>query len=293
MVNIMKGVSKMDLQLKTASFGGYDKKAVESYIEELNTTHEKEVSELKANVLKLSETVKNLNTMREVNFNESTSTIDNLKKVNDELQVEVTQLRDRLESYRVKENESASRYESISRTLLEARESADLLVRQTNSECEERRAQVEAECERLTSETTAACEKMMAETTEECERMHAETVAACDKLDAATKSSCQEMKESTYANCDNLRRTAKEETDALREETEYNCKTLAEQTNAECEELRSQARIEAYNLRMNVKRECESVSEYMSQLLLAVDNVVSACNETKAVADQAFPDLNN
>lgn len=283
----------MDVQLKTASFGGYDKKAVETYIEDLNMSHEKEVADLKANVLKLSETVKNLHTMREVNLNESSSTIDNLKKVNDDLQVEVTQLKDKLEAYRVREEESASRYESISRTLLEARESADMLARQTDAECDNKRAQVEAECDKLINDTT-----------EECERLHAETVAACDKLNAETKSACQEMKESTYANCDNLRRKTKEETDALREETEYNCRVLNEQTiaecdamkantSAECEEARNQARVEAYNVRMSVKRECESVSEYMAQLYVAVDNVVSACNETKAVADQAFPDLAN
>ena len=85
----------MDVTLKTTSFGGYDKKAVENYIDELTAEHEKEVADLKANVLKLSETVKNLHTMREVNLNESSSTIENLKKVNDELQVEVTQLRDK------------------------------------------------------------------------------------------------------------------------------------------------------------------------------------------------------
>lgn len=294
----------MDVQLKTASFGGYDKKAVETYIEDLNMSHEKEVSELKASVLKLSETVKNLHTMREVNLNESSSTIDNLKKVNDDLQVEVTQLKDKLEAYRVREEESASRYESISRTLLEARESADTLVRQTDAECDNKRARVEAECEQLTNETTAACDKMMNDTTEECERMHAETVAACDKLNAETQSACQEMKESTYANCESLKRKTKEETDTLREETEYSCRVLNEQTiaecdalkvntTAECEDMRNQARIEAYNVRMSVKRECESVSEYMAQLYVAVDNVVSACNETKAVADQAFPDLSN
>ena len=112
----------MDVTLKTTSFGGYDKKAVENYIDELTAEHEKEVADLKANVLKLSETVKNLHTMREVNLNESSSTIENLKKVNDELQVEVTQLRDKMTAYETREEESASRYESISRTLLEARE---------------------------------------------------------------------------------------------------------------------------------------------------------------------------
>ncbi|MBE5943849.1 MAG: hypothetical protein E7258_02905 [Lachnospiraceae bacterium] len=277
----MKGVIfSMDIQLKTASFGGYDKKAVESYIEELQAEHEKEVSELKASVVKLSETVKNLHTMREVNLNESSSTIDNLKKVNDELQVEITQLKEQLETYRVREDESASRYESISRTLLEARESADVLVRQTNKECDELRARTEDECQQLTNET----------------------VAACDRLTAETESACQELKETTYANCEDLKRKTKEETDALIAETEYNCRTANEETaeaceeltlstQAECEDMRNQARIEAYNTRMAVKRECESVSDYLSQLMVCVDNVVKACDETKSVADQAFPDL--
>lgn len=294
----------MDLQLKTASFGGYDKKAVETYIEEMKAKHEREVSDLKANVLKLSETVKNLHTMREVNLNESTSTIDNLKRVNDELQVEVTQLKEKMETYRMRDEESASRYESISRTLLEARESADVLIRQTNQECEEKKARVEAECNLLSENTTAECERMMTETTEECERYQAETKAACDKLNAETKSACQEMKESTYANCEALKRRTQEETDELRERTEYECKTLSEATanqceemrvvtTEECEEERSQARAEAYNVRMNVKRECESVSDFLAQLMVAVDNVVKACDETKAVADQAFPNLGN
>ncbi|MBQ8924443.1 MAG: hypothetical protein IJ053_06575 [Lachnospiraceae bacterium] len=127
----------MELQIKTASFGGYDKKATETYIEDLNREHEKEVEELKANILKLSESVKNLHTMREVNLNESSSTIDNLKQVNDELQVELTQMRDQLETYKTKEEESAVRYESISRTLLQARESADALMAQTKKECQD------------------------------------------------------------------------------------------------------------------------------------------------------------
>lgn len=277
----MKGVMlKMDIQLKTTSFGGYDKKAVESYIEELNAEHEKEVEELNSKVLKLSESVMNLRTMREVNLNESSSTIDNLKKVNDELQVEVTQLKQQLESYRIKEEESASRYESISRTLLEARESADMLTRQTTKECNDMKTRTEAECQRLTDET----------------------VAACDRLTAETTSACQEQRETTYADCEELKRQVKEETDALISDTDYNCRTqteetrvaceqLSEATASECEEMRNQARIEAYNIRMAVKRECESVSDFMSQLMVCVDNVVKACDETKSVADQAFPEL--
>ena len=235
----------MDVQLKTTSFGGYDKKAVESYIDELVADHDKEVSDLKANVVKLSETVKNLHTMREVNLNESNTTIENLKKVNDELQAEVNQLREQLASFKNKEEESASRYESISRTLLEARESADALLDQTARECEQ-----------LTAETTESCNKLMNDTNAECQRMHAETVAACDKLNAETKSACQEMKESTYANCEDLRRRTKEETDALIAETEYACNEANEQTKEACEELMT-----------NTTNECE---EMKSPVILGV-----------------------
>lgn len=294
----------MDVTLKTASFGGYDKKAVENYVDDLNKEHEKEVNELKENILKLSETVKNLHTMREVNLNESSSTIDNLKKVNEELQVEITQLRAQMEAYKTREDESASRYESISRTLLEARENADALARQTEKECNDLRARTEAECDQLTEETSAACEKMVSETTYECETMKAEVTAACEKLDAETKSTCQERKESTYAECERIKRETREETDSLRADTEYTCKMLKEQTEnecatmreeatTECEEMRSLARGEAYSIRMSVKRECESVSEYMAQLMTAVDNVVLAVDETKKVADQAFPEVAN
>lgn len=292
----------MDVTLKTTSFGGYDKKAVENYIEDITKDHEKEVADLKENILKLSDTVKNLHTMREVNLNESSTTIDNLKKVNDELQLEITQLRAQMETYKTREDESASRYESISRTLLEARENADALARQTEKDCTELRERTEAECARMSEETNTACEKMVSETTYECETMKAEITAACEKLDAETKSSCQERKESTYAECERIKRETREEMDALRADTEYSCKMMKEQTEnecatlrgeaaEECEQMRGTARTEAYNIRMSVKKECESVSEYMAQLMTAVDNVVLAVDETKKVADQGFPEV--
>lgn len=294
----------MEVQLKTASFGGYDKKSVESYIEELQEEHEKEVAELKANVLKLSETVKNLHTMREVNLNESSSAIDNLKKVNDDLQSEIIDLKTQLDAYKTREEESASRYESISRTLLAARENADMLIAETTKQCNEQRTQVQNECDELAAETAAACDKLRYDTNEECERLSAETTAACDKLNAETQSACQELKESTYANCEDLKRKVKEETDSLRAQTHYECATLSEQTKiecealseqtrTECEEIRSQARAEAYNVRLSVKRECQSVSGYLAELIKSVDNVVKSCDQAKVIADQAFPELDS
>jgi len=283
----------MDVQFKTASFGGYDKKAVDAYILETKASHEKEVADLKANILKLSETVKNLHTMRETNINESTATIDNLKKVNDELSLEVAQLREKMETYTSRDQESAARFESISRTLLEARENADTLVKQTEAECQSLKMSVEAECQQLQTETAEACERMMVDTTEECERMHAETVSTCEKMKAETTSACQERRDSTYATCDDYKRRTEEEVTALRANAEYEVKAMREQTEAECEEIKLQARTEAYSTRMNVKRECESVSDYMAQLKLALDNVVQAVGDAKEVTDIAFPELNS
>lgn len=283
----------MDVQFKTASFGGYDKKAVDAYIEETQATHEKEIADLKANILKLSETVKNLHTMREANINESTATIDNLKKVNDELSLEVAQLREKMETYTSRDQESAARYESISRTLLEARENADTLQRQTEAECQALKSSIETECQQLQADTAAACEKMMTDTTDECEKMHADTVALCEKMKAETTSACQERRDSTYATCDDYKRRTEDEVTALRANAEYEVKAMREQAEAECEELRLQARTEAYTTRMNVKRECESVSDYMSQLKLALDNVVQAVGDAKEVTDIAFPELNS
>lgn len=292
----------MDAQFKTVSFGGYDKKAVDLYVEEMTAEHEREVADLKSNVMKLSETVKNLHTMREVNLNESSSTIDNLKKVNDDLQAEVDRLKKELETFRQKENESASRYESISRTLLEARENADKLMQETGRECEEKRAKVEADCNALVLETERECQRMANETTETCERMSADTTAECERLNTETVNRCQEMKETTFANCEAEKRRTREETEAMRTETEKycaalkqdteeSCRTLSEQTTAECEDMKAQARTEAYSIRMNVKKECESLSDYMAQLMNSVELVVEACEETKKVADQAFPNL--
>lgn len=283
----------MDVQFKTASFGGYDKKAVDAYIEETQATHEKEIADLKANILKLSETVKNLHTMREANISESTATIDNLKKVNDELSLEVAQLREKMETYTSRDQESAARYESISRTLLEARENADTLQRQTEAECQALKSSIETECQQLQADTAAACEKMMTDTTDECEKMHADTVALCEKMKAETTSACQERRDSTYATCDDYKRRTEDEVTALRANAEYEVKAMREQAEAECEELRLQARTEAYTTRMNVKRECESVSDYMSQLKLALDNVVQAVGDAKEVTDIAFPELNS
>ena len=72
--------------------------------------------------------------------------------------------------------------------------------------------------------------------------------------------------------------------------------------------MRNQASADAYNTRMSVKRECESVSEFMAQMKAALEdvqaavttanvqmnkavgNVAEAVNNTMEAANKAFPE---
>lgn len=265
---------------KTVKFGGYDKNSVDYYIEELKADHEKEVNELKANVNKLSEAVLSLKTMREVNLTESNKVIDNLKAANEEYEGEIQSLKEQVNAYKQREYESAGRYESISRTLLEARESADALLNQTNEKCAKHEA-----------EMTARCEQMEAETTERCNTLEAETAARCRQLNEETDNTCAALKEQAYADSERMRNKAHESAEALAAKTEYECRTQREEAKQEADSIINQATAEAYVLRKNVKKECEAVSKYMKELLAALDGVVGACNSTKDVAEKAFTGL--
>lgn len=265
---------------KTVKFGGYDKNSVDYYIEDLKSEHAKEVDELKANVNKLSEAVLSLKTMREVNMNESNKTIEGLKSANADYESEIESLKEQLNAYKQKEYESAGRYESISRTLLEARESADLLINQTNEECAKHEAEVKARCEALEQETTDRCNKLQVDTEIKCQQMYDQTEATCTT-----------MKDQAYSESERTRNKAHEAAEALSAKTEYECRTMKAEAQQEAENIVNTATDEAYRLRMNVKRECESVSSYMAELLSSLDGVVAACSVTKDVADKAFTGL--
>ena len=265
---------------KTVKFGGYDKASVDYYIEDLKASHEKEVEELKANVNKLSEAVLSLKNMRELNISESGKTIDTLKEKNAELEAEMESLKEQVDAYKQREFDSAKRYESISRTLLEARESADTLVAHTKKKCED-----------MEAETTAKCEALDRETTEKCRGIEADTDSKCKAMYAKTESSCNAMKEQAYSESERLRNSAHEDAQALKAKTDYECKVQVENAEKEAESIKTQAQTEVYMLRSNVKKECESVSKYKQQPLSSLDGVVDACCSTKDVADKAFTGL--
>ena len=229
--------------LKTVKFGGYDKASVDYYIDELKEKHNKEVEELKANVNKLSEAVLSLKTMREVNMTESSKTIETLKKTNSEQESEIESLKEQINAYKQRELENAGRYESISRTLLEARESADALIAQTEKECTDKKNTITAELEAYETDVKERCTKLQTDT------------------------------------------------EALSAKTDYECKVMREEAQKDAANTRNAATDDATRLRNNVKKECESVSRYMSDLLSSLDNVISACASTKDVADKAFTGL--
>ena len=271
---------KAESTFKTVTFGGYDKNSVDYYIEELKADHEKEVNELKANVNKLSEAVLSLKTMREVNLTESNKTIEGLKTKNSEYESEIESLKEQVNAYKQKEFESAGRYESISRTLLEARESADALIAQTNKECEAQHAEMTAKCEAMEKETTDRCNALETETNEKCKQMYDETEATCASL-----------KEQAYSDSERTRNKAHEAAEALSAKTDYECRTQKENAQKEAEAITNKATGEAYVLRKTVKKECDAVSKYMGELLAALDGVVDACCVTKDIADKAFTGL--
>jgi cell division septum initiation protein DivIVA len=278
---------------KVVRFGGYDKGSVDFYIDNMKSEHEKEVNELKANVNKLSDAVLSLKTMREVNQTESTKTIDSLKESNAEYESEIESLKEQLNAYKQREYESAGRYESISRTLLEARENADALIAQTTKECEAKTAEVNAALTAHEEEVTSRCEKLEQDTIDRCNNLEADTKSKCQQMYDQTENSCNTMKEQAYSESERLRTKAREDADALNAKTAYECKTQKEDATREAEGIVNQATTEAYVLRKNVKKECEAVSKYMKELLSSLDNVVDACSKTKDVADRAFTGLSS
>lgn len=276
---------------KTAKFGGYDKVAVEEYIEGMQADHNKEVEDLKANIVKLSETVKNLHTMREVNQSESSSTIDNLKSVNEDLLVEVNQLREQLNAFKTRETESASRYESISRTLLEARENADQMIRETDAQCDAKKQATEEQCDKLMNDTIAEIDRLRSENIDECERRTRDTDYYCEQEREKANNECAELRRATTEATDNLKYETENYCKELTETTERECEELKATTTTECEEQRSKANIEVYNYRMSVKNEIEITKGYMEDLIKSLENVNSACTQAREVAANVFPDL--
>lgn len=293
-LNNVENVNNADkVEFKTVKFGGYDRNSVDYYIIDLKAEHEKEVNELKANVNKLSDAVLSLKTMREVNLTESNKTIESLKTANSEYESELEALREQVNAYKQREFESAGRYESISRTLLEARESADALIAQTKADCEKKTEEINAALAAHEEEVTSRCEQMEQETTDRCNALQDETQNKCQQMYDQTETACTAMREQAYTESERTRVKAREDAEALNAKTEYECNVLRETAQKEAEDMINKAASEAYVLRKNVKISCEAVSTHMKELLDALDYVNDACKDAKDIADRGFNDIGN
>lgn len=281
----------MDFELKTVSFGGYDKKAVETYITEMQEDYEKQISQLKETTVKLGETVDSLRKMREVNMSESKDTVDKLKTANTDLQDELEMLRARLADFEANEADYKAKYESVSKVALDAQMRADKMVRDTNAECEKQKAEVAAELERMMNETRTQCDEEKATTEAECTRLMEETRTSCQELKERTEAECERQKSTTSYDCANQKLSMETYCENLKSTTESECEKMKTETETECEALKQKTREEVYTTRSQVKRECESISEFVSQLQLSVEKVQDAIKETKDLTDGAFGDL--
>ena len=63
-------------RFKTVSFGGYEKAAVDTYIENMKQTHKQDIADLKQTISKLSETVKSLQLVKDSMSSENNQAIE-------------------------------------------------------------------------------------------------------------------------------------------------------------------------------------------------------------------------
>lgn len=294
----------MEVELKTVSFGGYDRKAVETFITEMQEDYEKQIAQLKETTVKLGETVDSLRKMREVNMNESKATVDNLRTTNTDLQEEVDTLRARLQHFEERDADYQAKYESVSKVALDAQLRADKLVRDTEAECELKMAQTQSEIDRMVNETNVQCESQREETENACAKLTSETEEACRNMKESTERECAGLRSSTEYDCankklatdtycDNLRTSTEEAMSTLRAETEADCDAMRAQAQEECDEMKAKTRDEVYMTRSQVKRECKTIGEFVSQLMESLDKVTEAAKETKEMTDNAFGDLHS
>ncbi len=240
---------------KTVSFGGYDKKAVEDYIQDLKKNQLQDIADLKTTISKLSETVKNLQAMRESNSQDAKESVNNLKKYNESIEAEIDQLRQEVKEYKDKEAESSIKYESISRALLEATVRSDALIQDATQKSDSMVAEATKKSEDMLSDAEARTAAMLAK-------------AETDREMLAVK--LEEEKKLKMA------------------ETESACREMLENAEAERDSMIAKAKGDVVNVRSAMKHECENVSTYMTSLMQSVQGVVEACNETKLITDKAF-----
>lgn len=275
-------------KFRTVSFGGYDKAIVDGYVTELKKAHQRDVDDLKQTISKLSETVKSLQLVKDSISTESNQAIENMQKYNESLQVELEKANRKLEDSQESAKEYTSKLELISKTLVE-----------TNERCEKLLRNAEEKSKMILEEADAQSKKMLISAKEESDRLLLNAKSQSNYMVNEAEKKSDRLIEDSEKQSENILRRAEDEREGLRirAEEEYK-KSLAQATEesrriredaiTEKEILLTETREKVANIRGSMRRECESVSSYMTSLMQSVEGVVNACNETKLITDRAF-----
>lgn len=252
-----KDMENQDL-FKKVSFGGYDKEQVDMYIAQLKQEHMTDIAGLKETIAKLSDTVKNLQQMRESNTSESKQTVDTLKKYTESLKQEISEVRAEADEYKAKADSLEAQSASISSILIESRKRADEMI-----------AQAQADNDALTRRTEEECANLRAQTEAECSAQRKKTQEDCD------------MK---YAQAEQDRKNTKEF-------TESECRRMFDKAKDERETMLAKAKSDAENMRDAMLKECSTINMHMTNLLAAMNSITETCNGAKEISDAAFTGL--
>lgn len=252
-----KDMENQDL-FKKVSFGGYDKDQVDMYIAQLKQEHMADIAGLKETIAKLSDTVRNLQQMRESNTSESKQTVDTLKKYTESLKQEIAEARAEADQYKAKAEGLEAQSDSISRILIDSRNRADDMI-----------AQAQADNDALTRRTEEECANLRAQTESDCSAQRKKTQEECDLK---------------YAQAEQDRKNTKEF-------TENECRRMFDKAKEERETMLAKAKRDAEEIRDNMLRECSTINMHVNNLLSAMNGIMGTCNEAKDISDAAFKSL--
>ncbi len=243
---------------KKVSFGGYDKEQVDMYIAQLKQEHMSDIAGLKETIAKLSDTVRNLQQMRESNTSESKQTVDTLKKYTESLKQEIAEVRAEADQYKAKAENLEAQSASISTILIDSRKRADEMIAQAQMENDALSVRTHEECDTLRTQTEAECSALKKRTQDECDLKHAQ--AEQDRKDT-------------------------------KEFTENECRRMFEKAKEEREAMLSKAKTDAETIRDNMLKECSMINMHMTNMLNAMNSITETCNDAREIADAAFRGL--
>lgn len=169
-------------RFKMASFGGYDKIAVDEYISKMEEQHKQDVDDLKQTISKLSETVKSLQLVKDSMNSESNQAIENMQKYNESLQLELEKAKRKLEEKEENSKSYTDKMEIISRTLVETNERCDFLLKDAQRRSEQIIAAAKEESDRIISGADAQSNRMIQDAREKVVSIRGSIRNECESI---------------------------------------------------------------------------------------------------------------